>query len=358
MNTNNTVSNPSVAVAIFGGTGYGAGELLRLLAHHPDVQVVSINSRTQAGTLVTDIHPHLLGFYEGLRFTSELDMDALKAAPHRILISALPHEVSGKTAEALEPTRALLNMKLIDLSGAHRLTTADSHAAFYPKTPRSEELTQQFTYGLTELFREEVAAATHIANPGCLATASILSLAPIANLIKPSFIAYDTKTGSSGSGRELKEGTHHPTRHSSYTAYKPLSHQHLPEVSACLDRAGLSKCETSFIAQSLPIARGIYVTTHIHNKTELPKEKIIKAFQEFDANNRFFRFRTTPPHLQPVLGTNFCDVSVAVEGKKLIVMAAIDNLVKGMAGQAIQNLNLMCGFPEERGLMIPGTRPY
>lgn len=358
MTIKHEVTTPTIAVAIYGGTGYGAGELLRLLAHHPDVRVVSINSRTQAGELVTDTHPHLLGFYEGLRFSSELDIDAIKEHPHRFIISALPHEVSGKTVEALEPTRSLLNMKLIDLSGAHRLTTTESHEAFYPKTPRSEELTAQFTYGLTELSREAIITATHIANPGCLATASILSLAPIANLIKPTFIAYDTKTGSSGSGRELKEGTHHPTRHSSYTAYKPLSHQHLPEVSACLQQVGLQNCETSFIAQSLPIARGIYVTTHIHNKTELPKEKIIEAFQQFDATNRFFRFRNTPPHLQPVLGTNFCDVSVAIEGKKLIVMTAIDNLVKGMAGQAIQNLNLMCGLPEERGLMIPGTRPY
>jgi len=358
MTIDDTLTTPTVAVAIFGGTGYGAGELLRLLAHHPDVKVVSINSRTQVGKLVTDIHPHLLGFYDTLRFSSELDIDAIKEHPHRIIISALPHEVSGKTGEALEPTRSLLNMKFIDLSGAHRLSAQDLHQQFYPGTPRNEELATKFVYGLTELASNSVSTASHIANPGCLATASILSLAPIASLIKPAFIAFDAKTGSSGSGRELKEGTHHPTRHASYTAYKPLSHQHVPEISSCLKHIGLPSCETSFIAQSLPIARGIYVTTHVHNKTSLNADQVIDAFEAFSAQHPFIRFRKSPPHLQPVVGTNFCDLSVAIDDKKLIVMAAIDNLVKGMAGQAIQNLNLMCGLPEERGLMIPGTRPY
>ncbi|MCB0329948.1 MAG: N-acetyl-gamma-glutamyl-phosphate reductase [Bdellovibrionales bacterium] len=347
-----------IGVYILGGTGYGAGELLRVLTAHPLVEVVGVSSRGSEGQPVTKAHPHLEGFYPDLTFSTEIALEKLAQYETGVLVSALPHGASAMAIAELEEARSQLGIKVVDLSGAYRLQDPDSHARYYAEVERPHSLSNKFEYGLTELNSEKIAKATHIANPGCLATASILSVAPISALLSPKFIAFDTKTGSSGSGRELKEATHHPTRHGNFTAYKPLFHQHEPEVLNCLYQHGLPVTQTNFIAQSLPIARGIYVTTHIFNDHPLNPAEVQTAFRDFALRHPFIRYRDTPPHLQHVLGTNFCDLAVAVDDNRIIVMAAIDNLVKGMTGQAVQNINLMAGMPEETGLFTPSLRPY
>ncbi|MCB0319691.1 MAG: N-acetyl-gamma-glutamyl-phosphate reductase [Bdellovibrionales bacterium] len=353
-----TSSNRSIGVGILGGTGYGAGELLRLLTHHPSTHVCCVTSQSSAGKEICGPHPHLSGFYSDLRFTPALEIESLAPFEKRIVFAALPHEASGPLLRDLSPTLKEKGIQVIDLSGAYRLHSTDEHKEFYPEVQRSESLVAQYTYGITECSREQVASAVHISNPGCLATASILGVAPFAKLLKPKFIAFDTKTGSSGSGKELKEATHHPTRHGNVTAYKALQHQHEPEVLQTLHTMGLQKCDTSFIAQSLPIARGIYVTTHIHNETPIALADLQHTLEDFAKSSPFLRVRKNPPHLQGVIGTNFCDIAVAVRGTCIIVMTAIDNLIKGMAGQAIQNMNIMAGLPEETGIYYPGMRPY
>jgi N-acetyl-gamma-glutamyl-phosphate/LysW-gamma-L-alpha-aminoadipyl-6-phosphate reductase len=355
-----TTEKNLIGVTIIGGTGYGAGELLRLLTFHPLAKVRQVISGSAAGKPIDSAHPHLKGFYQNLLFTGTIDPDLLKDDSERFVITALPHEAAGEFISEHGKNLIQLGVKIIDLSGAYRLKDLALHQKYYPIVNRGDEsFLNNFSYGLTECFGPELLKKPCLANPGCLATACILSVAPIATIINPEAICFDTKTGSSGSGRELKESTHHPTRHGDFVAYKPLHHQHEPEVMQALNDYGLKeKCEISFAAQSMPVARGIYVTTHIINKEPVDLEKVAQAFASFTENTPFIRLRSAPPHLQQVVGTNYVDLFYAVRGRTILVMTAIDNLVKGMAGQGIQNMNLMAGLKEETGLLIPGMRPY
>ncbi|MCI5065015.1 N-acetyl-gamma-glutamyl-phosphate reductase [bacterium] len=347
-----------IGVAILGGTGFGAGELLRLLLHHPDVAVTSVTSRKYVGKKIDTVHPNLSGFYEDLTFSEALDFDLLKSFPHKVVFSALPHSATGTLLAQYAETFAAENTRIIDLSGAHRLHPHSLHEEYYPGVSRNEEFSSSLVYGLSEINSHQIEGAAGVANPGCLATASILSIAPIAHLLQPEHLVFDTKTGSSGSGKELKETTHHPLRHNSFTAYKPLCHQHEPEVMACLTGIGLPETTTSFVAQSLPTSRGIYVTTHLLNRESLPEDEIEACYLQFAEKNFFIRIREKPPIMQNVIGTNFCDISFTAKGRQLLVMAAIDNLGKGMAGQAIQNMNLMTQREATKGLSFSGIRPY
>lgn len=350
-----------VAVAILGATGYGAGELLRLFTQHPHVDVVSLTTTSQAGTPVADIHPHLAGFYDGLSFAGALDYDALLAAEQAIVISAVPHGASSamldNVLKDVAARGAAERVGVIDLSGDLRLQDAALHQQFYPKSPLFPERRTQFVYGLPELAREPIRGARCVANPGCLASGAILAAAPLAGDEFVGPLVFDTKTGSSGSGRQLKEGAHHPMRHGDFRAYKPLAHQHEPEVRQALGDVSGTHLQTSFVAQSLDVARGIYVTFHATLTRDTTAAELAQRYADYYAGSPFIRMRPEPPRLQDVVGANFCDIAVAARGRQILVMAALDNLVKGMSGVAIQNLNLMCGFPETTGLWAPSFRP-
>lgn len=351
---------PAIGVSILGGTGYGAGELLRYLAFHPAAQIVSVVSRSMAREELAEAHPHLEGIYQDCPFTTEIDFTAMKSFEKRVVFSALPHAATPEQYRKILSHLEDLEATFIDLSGAFRLRNPLLHDLHYPEVQRTEAEQDPFTYGLPELFGPEEAPelllSKRIANPGCLATASILAALPLCSFGEPfpSALVFDTKTGSSGSGRELKSTTHHPSRHSNFTAYKPLEHQHHPEI---LQALGDPAIRSSFVAQSLPVARGIYITLHALYDEPISASSLESNFAECCRRSPFLRFREKPPHLQDVVGTNFCDLSLTVKDDTALICAAIDNLGKGMAGQAIQNMNILFDLPQETGLLIPSYRP-
>jgi N-acetyl-gamma-glutamyl-phosphate reductase common form len=343
-----------IGVAILGGTGFGGGELLRLLAGHPNVAVVAVTSRSMAGQKVSSVHPHLASVCE-MDFTSAVDLDSFGGCDAQCVISALPH---GESAKAIQQVMASLpDARVIDLSGDLRLKDVDVHLKHYEKTPELAELRSQAVYGLPEAGRNAIETAKVIANPGCLATATTLALLPFAHR-KISSVHLHLATGSSGSGKDPKASTHHPVRHANFLAYKVLEHQHVPEVIQCLNRAGGSFSDLPFVAHSLPISRGILCTAFLELETSLGQDEVESWFGEMYRDHPFVRLKgSAPAEIENVVGSSFCDISVTVKDKQVVVHAAIDNLVKGMAGQAIQNMNLMFGLPETSGLWFGGWRP-
>lgn len=356
--------NRPIRVGILGAAGYGAGELLRLLTQHPAAQVVSLTSSSQPDAPVAALHPHLRGFYDGLRTAAQIDLAALLDGERAVVFSALPHAGSGAAIDRLlrdaESRGAGERLRVIDLSGDLRLHDETLHARHYPESPLLPERRRAFVYGLPELFREQVRSARCVANPGCLATAAILAAAPLVMGNAPAAegpIVIDAKTGSSGSGRQLKETTHHPTRHADFRAYKPLAHQHEGEILQAWGDPRGERLELSFVAQSMDVSRGIFATVHLSLRTQSSSDELRQRYAAFYEKSPFVRVVPDSPTLQDVVGSNFCDVSVACRGRQVIAMAALDNLVKGMAGTAIQNMNLMCGLPETAGLWSPSLRP-
>jgi N-acetyl-gamma-glutamyl-phosphate reductase len=216
----------------------------------------------------------------------------------------------------------------------------------------------QFVYGLTETNREAVKAARFVANPGCFATATLLGLAPLVagDLIEGRVIV-DAKTGSSGSGAKAAANTHHPQRMNSFYSYKPFTHQHVPEIEQELKHIGDWTSELVFMTHSLPVARGIFASVYVEMKKELSELELQSLFREFYRDSFFVRLVKGSPDINWVKTTNFCDLGFAVRGRQLVVFSALDNLVKGAAGQAIQNMNLMFGLDEKTGLMLMGTNP-
>ncbi|MDQ2920998.1 MAG: N-acetyl-gamma-glutamyl-phosphate reductase, partial [Acidobacteriota bacterium] len=215
-----------------------------------------------------------------------------------------------------------------------------------------------FVYGLTETNREAIRGARLIANPGCFATSTLLGLAPlVANELISGRVIVDAKTGSSGSGAKAAANTHHPQRMNSFYAYKPFTHQHVPEIEQELRNVGDWTNELVFMTHSLPVARGIFASIYVESKSELTQEQLHSVFAEFYGDSFFVRLVKGSPDINWVKTTNFCDLGFAVRGRQVVVFSAIDNLVKGAAGQAVQNMNLMFGLDEKTGLMLVGSNP-
>lgn len=349
-----------INAAILGASGYGAGELLRLLTQHPRVRVVAATSTSAPGEPLEKLHPHLRGFYS-LRTSETLDIDRLLQAERAVIFSALPHGLSGAAAaDALARLDAHPRGErgvVIDLSGDLRLRDMTQHRRHYPGAAELPAARGSAIYGLPELLCGELAHARLIANPGCLATAAILAVAPLVDERFSGTVVIDAKTGSSGSGRALKETTHHPTRHADFRAYKPLAHQHEGEILQAWGDARSERIALSFVAQSMDTARGIFVTAHLTLAEAIEPPALRERYTNFYEGRPFVRIVEDSPTLQDVVGANFCDIAVTSRGKQVIAMAAIDNLVKGMAGTAIQNMNLCCGLPETTGLWAPALRP-
>jgi N-acetyl-gamma-glutamyl-phosphate reductase len=217
---------------------------------------------------------------------------------------------------------------------------------------------ERFVYGLTETNREQIKNARLIANPGCFATATLLGLAPLvdSDMINGRVVV-DAKTGSSGSGNKPAANTHHPQRMNSFYAYKPFTHQHVPEIEQELQNVGDWTSELVFMTHSLPVARGIFASIYAEANSAFTQEQLHATFADFYQDSFFVRLVQGSPDINWVKTTNFCDIGFAVRGKQLVIFSAIDNLVKGAAGQAVQNMNLMFGLDEKTGLMLMGTNP-
>lgn len=344
-----------IGIGIFGGTGYGAGELLRLLAGHDQAQVVSVTSTSEVGKPVTQAHPHLAGFYDGLTFDPELAFDRLASFEHRIVFASLPHGKSAEAITALLKKPEAKGVRVIDLSGDFRLKSEASHDKFYPEAKADPALRKRFVYGLTELNRQQIATAECVANPGCLSSTCALAALPLMTDAFKGLISFDAKTGSSGGGRSLADTMHHPHRHSNVNAYKILEHRHEPEIRETLGDVEGTRIETIFIPHLLPISRGIFATSYLTLDQPSTTQALQERYREFYKSSPFVRVRSGSPELGNVIGSNFCDISVFARGKQVVAMAALDNLVKGMAGQAIQNMNVMTGLPETTGIWAPAV---
>ena len=342
-----------VKVGILGGSGYGGSELLKILLFHPQVELKLVTAGEHAGKRVDAVHPNLAKLtdleFQGAAGSGELtDLDCV--------FLALPH------GQALEVVPALpAGIKVIDLSGDFRLDDPDIFKRFYGREHTAMPLQRKFVYGLTEVNRSQIKEATHIANPGCFASALELALYPFARagLVRGRVIA-DMKTGSSGSGAKPAANTHHPKRANSFYAYKMFEHQHLPEVEQLLssvDSSWSTRCSLVFQVHSLPVVRGIFGSVYLTPSEPMSNDQVAKLMSEVYGSEFFIRLVKGSPDINWVKNTNFVDIGWAVQSDMVIVFVALDNLVKGAAGQAVQNMNLMFGLEERTGLVMPGSNP-
>jgi N-acetyl-gamma-glutamyl-phosphate reductase len=342
------MAQEKVRVGIFGGSGYGGSELLRILLFHPAVELAFVTANEQADKPVSEVHRNLNGL-TNLSFVKEPEeLNSIDC-----VFLALPH---GQAMDVVPGLPA--DLKAIDLSGDFRLRDQATFEKHYQQAHTAMHSQAEFVYGLTETNRDAIKSARLIANPGCFATATLLGLAPlVANSIVTGRVIVDAKTGSSGSGAKAAANTHHPQRMNSFYAYKPFTHQHVPEIEQELHHVGDWTSELVFMTHSLPVSRGIFASIYAEAKGDITEEQVAKTFAEFYRDSPFVRLVKGSPDINWVKTTNFCDLGFAVRGQQVVVFSAIDNLVKGAAGQAVQNMNLMFGLDEKTGLMFPGTNP-
>jgi N-acetyl-gamma-glutamyl-phosphate reductase common form len=337
-----------IRVAIYGGSGYGGSELLRILLFHPNVEVVFVTANEHAGKPVGEVHRNLKGLTDLSFVTAPESIDNLDC-----VFLALPH---GQAMDIVP--RLPGEIKAIDLSGDFRLRDRAVFEKHYKQAHTAMEAQAGFVYGLTETNRQAIRNARLISNPGCFATATLLGLAPlVANGALAGRVIVDAKTGSSGSGAKAASNTHHPQRMNSFYAYKPFTHQHVPEIEQELEHVGDWTNELIFMTHSLPVSRGIFASIYAESKRDLTEDELRTMFAEYYRDCFFVRLVNGSPDINWVKTTNFCDIGFAARGKQVVVFSAIDNLVKGAAGQAVQNMNLMFGLDEKTGLMLVGTNP-
>ena len=338
--------------AIFGGSGYGGSELLRILLAHPNVSIELVTANEHAGKKVSEVHRNLNGMTDLVFERAPEDLASLENFD--VVFFALPHGQALELAPKLPSS-----VRIIDLSGDFRLGDKELFRKFYGLEHTADDLQRDFVYGLTETNRANISKARCVANPGCFATATLLALAPLTErgLISGSVVV-DAKTGSSGSGAKPAANTHHPQRVNSFYAYKPFTHQHVPEIEQHLREVGTFTQELTFMTHSLPVSRGIFASCYVDLTKGLSSEELKETFLSFYKPDSFFvRIVDGSPDINWVKTTNFCDIAVHTRGNKAVIFSAIDNLVKGAAGQAVQNMNLMLGLPEETALMLSGTNP-
>ena len=341
-----------IKIAIFGGSGYGGSELLRILLFHPNAEIVLVTANEHAGKAVGEVHKNLFGLTD-LRFEkSPEDLSSLGNTD--LAFFALPHGQALSLIPNLPE-----NVKVIDLSGDFRIDDKDVFKQFYKLEHTADDLQKEFVYGLTESNCELIKTAKYVANPGCFATATLLALAPLvkSGLLNGKIIV-DAKTGSSGSGAKAAANTHHPQRMNSFYAYKPFQHQHVPEIEQHLREIGEFDNQFVFMTHSLPVSRGIFASCYLETVLEMTNEDVQNLYADFYKDAFFVRMVENSPDINWVKTTNFCDIAVHTSvNKQVAVFSAIDNLVKGAAGQAVQNMNLMFGLDEKTGLMFSGSNP-
>lgn len=332
-----------IKAGIIGGTGYTGIELIRLLVMHPEVDLSVVTSRRYKGKKVSDLYPHLFPFIE-LEYE---DVDTKEIAKRSdVVFVAVPHG----TAMDYVPGLMAQGVTVIDLSADYRLKKAEYERVYKRKHKDKEE--REAVYGLTEL-HPEVAEADLVANPGCYPTGAILAVAPLVKAGLVSQVVFDSKSGISGAGAEPSETSHFPNLAENIIPYKITEHRHVAEMR---NELGV---KVSFTPHVIPSIRGILTTAHVFLAEEKKREELEAIYKRFYVGKRFIRFREGLPSLSSVRGTNFCDIGISVEknSDRVVVVSAIDNLVKGGSGQAIQNMNVMFGLKEEEGLWFPGLVP-
>jgi len=342
-------------VSIAGGSGYTGGELLRLLLFHPHVTVKQVTSERFAGKFVYKVHPNLRK-KTNLKFNLNSELE-----PCDVLFLCLPHGTTMKQIDRYQK----LAPRLIDLSGDFRLNSEALYNAWHAKPHTNPEYLQKFVYGIPELHRDEMAKAALISSAGCNATATILGLWPLYknDLVETDKTVVEMKVGSSEGGNKVSEASHHPERSGCVRSYRPAGHRHTAEM---IQELGAGKdIQIHMSATSIDMVRGALATCHVFLKKGLEEKDIWKIYREAYGDEPFIRivkeregnYRYPEPKL--LWGTNFCDIGFEKDShsSRLIVISAIDNLMKGAAGQAVQALNIQNGFEETEGLEFPGLHP-
>ena len=351
------MSTARIPTIVLGGTGYVAGELLRLIAGHPNLELAGILSDSQPGESVAKAFGHLAPVYPKTTFSSQAEIEALVARlPVSAIFSAAPHGASAALIDRLLTVAegAGTKPRVVDISADYRYPTDAAYAAVYKHAHGAPARLPQFTCAVPEHLA--VSPTPHIAHPGCFATAILLASVPLLklDLVTPQLFVTGV-TGSTGSGRKPSEGTHHPQRHSDLYSYNALAHRHTPEVTACALAASGVAADFHFVPHSGPFARGIHATVQAQLKAPQEAAALVKAFQDFYARSPFVQVSSAAPRIKDVAGSNYARLSVATNGRSVAVMSVIDNLNKGAAGGAVQWMNRLQGLPETAGLTAPAA---
>ncbi len=347
-------------VGIYGASGYVGGELLRLLLKHPKVEVAFATSSKYASEFIHRVHPNLRGQIK-LKFVIS---DSLKAISDcDLLLVSTPHGISS----TFMPQAMEAGLKVIDMSADFRLKNPEDYVKWYGWNHKNPELLEKAVYGLPELHRGEIRKAQLVACPGCMATAAILALAPIAKSakIEKNRIVADFKVGSSGAGAKPSPSTHHSEHFNVVRPYKPVGHRHTAEIEQELCAIVGERVSVAMSAHAVNMVRGILATCHVFMTETLPSIDIWRLYRIFYSQEPFIRlvrdlkgiFRYPDPKI--VVGSNFCDIGFEIDENvnRVVLLSAIDNLMKGAAGTAIQDMNIMCGWDEREGLWDSGLHP-
>lgn len=334
-----------IRIAVLGASGYAARELLRIMLGHPDVQITALASRQEGEPHIGDVHPSLRG-----RLDLRLENLAAGQIAERAecVFSCLPHAAS---AEAVMPLLAA-GCRVVDLSADYRLTDPTAYARWYEHAHPDARRLGEAPYGLPELYRDRIRTAKLVANPGCYPTSTILPLAPLlqAKLIAPDDIIVDSKSGVSGAGRSPKPHLHFPEANENFSAYGVGVHRHMPEIDQVLTDAAGSAVNVIFTPHLVPMDRGILTTAYAKPVANVDAAAVMAHLRERYRNEPFVRVVDGLPTAKDVANTNYCDITVRFVRGRIVTISVIDNLIKGAAGAAVQNFNLMYGFDETTAL--------
>jgi len=340
-------------IAIVGATGYTGSELVRILINHPEVDIAAITSESRSGERFSDVHP----FFQGICELPLIKAEELKTEDIDLAFLALPHGVSMDYVEKFENS----GMKLVDLSGDFRLSSPRVYNEWYPKKHTYSKGFDQVAYGIPELYRSEVEQANLVANPGCFPTTGILAIAPLLaeGIANADSIIIDAKSGVTGAGIKAKAVNQFSSVNDNFKAYGIKFHRHSIEIQENAEKQLGGKASVQFTPHLLPVDRGILATSYLRPVGKVTEEAVHEAFEKHYADQPFIRLRREAPSIKDVRGTNYCDIFSTYDERtgNIIVISVIDNLVKGAAGQAVQNMNLMLGLSETAGLNQVPVQP-
>lgn len=343
-----------IRVSIIGASGYGGGELARLLVGHPEVELVHLTAESKAGEAIADLYPNLRGFTSAI---TEATNVAQIAGDSDVVFLALPNGKAMQLAPAIVP-----HARLVDLGADFRFKDPQVYEHWYKSPHTCPEVLADAAYGLTEFRRGEVRRSQIVGNPGCYPTAALLATLPLlhSGKVRMDRVIVDAKSGVSGAGRGLSIGTHFAEINENVTPYNVAGHRHTPEIEQELSAQLGQDVSVTFTPHLVPMTRGILVTAYLSVTGTVTTDEATSILREAYAGEPFVRVLVDAlPQTKATNGSNFCDVAVRADAHTgtLIAMAALDNLVKGASGQAVQNMNVMMGFPEDLGLRTPGLYP-
>lgn len=340
----------AINVGIIGATGHTGEELIDILLGHPNVRITKLYNTSDEPQNISEVFPRFKGRID--LACSKLNLKEISELCELVFL-ALPHTVSMKFVPGL----LAKGKKVVDLSADYRLQDVREYKSFYRSEHKDKAHIKDAVYGLPEIYRQDIKKAKLIANPGCYPTCAILALAPVIalNLAELDSVIIDAKSGVSGAGKKLEKGLLFLEVNEDFRAYKVNAHQHIPEIKQVLSKLAGTKIQLTFVPHLLPLNRGILETIYVKKvkKANVKAQSLAELYKKFYKGEQFVRIKKEGefPRIKDVAGTNFCDIGIKDEGDRIIIIAAIDNLIKGASGQAVQNMNIMCNLPEYQGLL-------